>query len=107
MDKVLASVYNVDNLNRSAFLTTTSKQARLKSEVLFNRPEGISFFRFSFNLDPMSVDYRINQRLTFFLFCFRLPQHRYRKKEDRIEEIFSPAVKQLLQALQPETVDLK
>ena len=64
------------------------------------------FFRFSFNLDPVSVDYRINQIPTFLSFYLRLPQHGYSKKEEKIEEIFSPAAKQLLQALQPETVDL-
>ena len=65
MDKVLASVYNVDNLNRSAFLTTTSKQAQLKSEALSGRPEGILIFRFSFDIDPVGIDYRIKQRPTF------------------------------------------
>jgi len=90
---VLDSVYNIDNLNASAFLTSTDKQAHLASEKLEDRPDNVTFFRFSYNLDPSSVDKRINQKPTFFSFCLRLPQHKYYKKEGTVEEIFHPQLR--------------
>jgi len=89
MQRVLGSAYDINNLNASAFLTATDKQVQLKSEKVNDRPEVILFFRFSYNLDPSSIDTRIVQKPTFFSFCLRLPQHRYFTKEDRIEEIYT------------------
>jgi len=94
MQNVLGSVYNIENLNTSAFPTSTGKQAHLASEKLKDRPDNVTFFRFSYNLDPSSMDKRIKQKPTFFSFCLRLPQHKYYKKEGTVKEIFSPATKQ-------------
>ena len=41
----------------------------------------------------MDIDPRIKQKPTAFSFYLRLPQHRYFKIEDRIDEIFSPVSK--------------
>ena len=59
MQRVLASAYDINNLNISTFLTTTGKRVQLKSEKLADRPEEFSIFRFSYNLDPTSIDPRI------------------------------------------------
>ena len=67
MQRVLASAYDIDNLNVSTFLTTTGKQVQLKSEKFADRPEEFSFFRFSYNLDPTSIDPRTMQKPTFFI----------------------------------------
>ena len=88
IQRLLVSTYDINNLNAFAFLTATSKQVQLKSEKVGDRPDEISFFRFSYNLDPISIDPRIVQKTIFFLFCLRLPQIRYFSKEDRIEETY-------------------
>ena len=90
MQRVMESVHDVRNLNAAAFVGATGNQLTLVSGKLSDRPEGLSFFRFSFSLDPSSIDARISQKPVFFTFCLRLPQHRYHKAEDKIEEIFSP-----------------
>ena len=82
-------------MNASTFLTAIGKHVQLKPEKVSDRPEEILFFRFSYNLDPSSIDPRIVQKPTFFSFCLRLPQHRYFSKEDRVEEIYSSVSKQL------------
>ena len=73
MKRVLASVTNVQNLNAAAFIGATGKQLTLASEKLSDRPDGLSFFRFSFSLDPVSIDTRIRQKPVFFTFYLRLP----------------------------------
>ena len=90
MQRVMASINDVQNLNAAAFIGATGEQMTLSSRKRSDRPEGLSFFRFSFSLDPSSIDARIRQKPVFFTFCLRLPQHRYHKAENRIEEIFSP-----------------
>ena len=94
MQRVLVSAYSIKNLNASAFLTATGKQVHLKSEKVSDKPEGISSFRFSYNLDPSSIDPRFMQKPIFFSFCLRLPQHMYFPKEYRIKVICSPVSKQ-------------
>ena len=91
MEKIIVSVYNIDNLNGSAFITAQVRTVQLKSEKLKDRPEGISLFRFAFSIDPAELDERIKQKPIFFMFCLGLTQHCYFAKEDRIEEIFSPS----------------
>jgi len=93
MKKVLASVCNIDNLNASAFLNATGKQLQLQSEKLTDRSAGIIFVRFTYHHNPADINPRIKQKPTVFSFCLRLPQHRYFKIEDRIEEILSPVSK--------------
>ena len=90
MGKVVASAYQVANLNASEFVMNDGKEVKLASKQLDDRPEHISFFRFLYNLDPASINHRIKQKPTFFSFCLRLPQHRYYKTEDRVEMIYSP-----------------
>ena len=90
MQRVMSSVTNIGNLNGSAFLDASGRRMTLPSELRSARPEGLSFFRFSFSLDPVNIDTRITQKPTFFSFCLRLPQHRYYIQEDKIEEMFSP-----------------
>ena len=85
MQKVLRSVYDIDNLNTSAFLTVSGKQAQLKLDKIAERSEGLSFFRISYSLDPSTIDPMILQKPTFLSLCLHLPQHRYFKNEDRIE----------------------
>jgi len=93
MQNVLDSVYNIENLNASAFLTSTGKQAHLNLKKLKDRPDNVPFFRFSYILDPSSAEKRIKQKPTFFSFYLRMPQHTYYKKEGTVEKIFSPATK--------------
>ena len=71
IQRALVSVYDINNLNASTFLTTTGKQVKLKLEKVSDRSEGISFFRFSYNLDPSSIDPRIVQKPTLFSFFLR------------------------------------
>ena len=59
MNKVLTSVYDIKNINASVFMTGTGYKVQMKSEKLKERPEGISFFRFDYNLDPSVIDSRI------------------------------------------------
>ena len=66
MKRALVSTYDINNLNAFAFLIATGIQVQLKSEKVGDRPEGISFFRFSYNLDPISIDPIIIQTPTFF-----------------------------------------
>jgi len=82
--KVLGSLYNIDNRHASDFLTVTGAQAQLKSDKLAERTESLSFFRFSYSLDPSTIDSRIIQKPSFFSCCLCLPQRRYCKKENRI-----------------------
>jgi len=93
MQNVLDSVYNIEKLNASVFLTSTGKQAHLASEKLKDRPDNVTFFRLSYDSDPSSVDKRIKQKPTFFTFFLRVPQHKYYKKEGTVEDISSPATK--------------
>ena len=74
--KVLTSVTRAQNLNVSAFLNETGKQVNLMTNKLEKRPEEITFFHFSFNLNHLSINVRIKQKPMFFSFCIRLPQHR-------------------------------
>ena len=74
--RILVSAYDISNLNVSAFLTATGKKIQLKSEKVSNRPEGVSVFKFSYNLDPSSIDPQIVQTPRFFSLCLCLPQHR-------------------------------
>ena len=53
MLKVLGSVYNIVNLNVSAFLTATGTHAQLKLDKLVDMPEALSFFKFPYSLDPV------------------------------------------------------
>ena len=66
-ERVLASAYNVDNINGPTFLTAQSKVVHLRSETLSDRPEGILYFRFLISLKPASVDHKIRQKPTFCL----------------------------------------
>ena len=70
IQRTLASVYDINNLNVSVFLTATVKQVQLKSEKFADRPDGLSFFRFSYNLDSTSISPRIMQKPTFFYSAF-------------------------------------
>ena len=93
MGTVVSSVYKVNNLDTLAFLTDMGKQANLTSEKISNRPENVSFFRLSYNLDPSSSNPRLTQKPTFFSFCLRLPQYRYYKTDDRVKMIYSLVAK--------------
>jgi len=93
MKRELTSVAGVCNLNAVAFLNFANKQLYLSSKKLSDRPEGMLFFRFSFNLDTSSIDDMIIQEPIFFTFCLSLPQHRYYKTEKKVEENFSPVAR--------------
>ena len=46
------SVFGVDNLSASAFINASGKVVKILSEILKDRPSGITFYRFDFRIDP-------------------------------------------------------
>ena len=57
----MKSAFRVDNLSTLAFLNYSVKIIKLVSEIVQDRPSGITCFRFDCNIDPTQEDDRIQQ----------------------------------------------
>ena len=92
------SAFRVDNLSASKFIHASGKVIKLSSEILQNRPQGITFFFFDFRIDPTQEDARIQQDLFCFQLYLQLPQQYFDIITNKVEDISSPAKKKSYQS---------
>ena len=85
------SAFIVDNLSDSAFNNASGKVIKLASEILQDRPSGITFFRFDYSIDTTQEDTRIQKDPICFKFLLRLPQQHFDTITNKVEDIISPA----------------
>jgi len=82
---VMNHVYNIGNLNPSAFLNSVGKTLKVAPTA---RPEDLTFFRFQCDLDGREIDNRIMMAGDIsFQFCLRLPQHLLNVANNTVEDI--------------------
>ena len=86
------SIFDVNNLTPSAFLSFTGKVLPLDDfNDLDKRPENVSFFRVKCDLQGHQFDPRITTAGDFsFQFCLRLPLHEYDPTSKVYTTISSP-----------------
>ena len=86
---VMDHVYNIGNLNPSAFLNSDGKTLKFAPTAkLSERPEDLTFFRFQCDLDGREIDNRIMMAGDIsFKFCLRLPQHLLNVVKNTVEDI--------------------
>lgn len=92
-NKIMVSVLDVDNLTASAFVNSSGKVVKLKSDALDKRPEGITYFRFGCDINPAARDKRIKQAPFTLQFCLKLPQHLYYVNNGHVVDANTPQKK--------------
>ena len=83
---------SIQHLGLVAVLTTQNDTVDTGDhDNLVNRPDNISFIKFSCTIDGSSQDIRVTQAETLsFQFCHRLPQHLFDVAAETVSEISVP-----------------
>ena len=92
-NKIMVSVFDIDNLTASAFINSHGGVVKLNSDTLKDRPEGIKYFCFGCQIYPAVEDKRVTQAPHAIQFCLKLPQHVYHVTDGRIVKANSPKKK--------------
>ena len=75
MHKVWSFVFGINHLQAIVFLNMSCKTVNVKSDKLNDRPSGLTFLQFSFEIDSVDTNPRICQKKFDLLFCLLFPKH--------------------------------
>ena len=89
VDRLKSSMLQVQFLDPVQFLDGSGEDVHVANETLASRPSGITFFRFSCQFDPGSLDTCINQDPLQFNFCLKLPIHEFDKQSGTVQRTLS------------------
>ena len=75
MHRIQSFIFNVIHLQAIVFLNMSCKTVNVKSDKLNDRPSGLTFLQFSFEIDSVDTNPRICQKKFDLLFCLLFPKH--------------------------------